>query len=145
MRKTSLGQHSKAVKAIPLVCFSVGGRRLAVKAEEVGGIWPWNQVVPVPSGTLFINAILRRGDDVLPVYDLAGRLRVSVQETSRLCLIAKCNEGPMAVCIDGDIPTLHAVPSEAMTSLSQAEPDLLGVCRIGEDDIPIYSLTRLGR
>ena len=100
MRMTSHGRSSKAAKTIPLVIFSVGGRRLAARAEEVGGIWPWTPTMPVPSGTPFVNAVMRRGDEVMPVFDLADRLRVRVEESGRLCLIAKRRDGPMAVLME---------------------------------------------
>jgi chemotaxis signal transduction protein len=56
-----------------LLVFSVGGRRIATRANDVGGIWLWTEVVSVPSGTAHINAVLRHGEDILPVFDLAGR------------------------------------------------------------------------
>ena len=39
----------RVVFASTLVLFSVGGRPLAAKVEEVGGVWPWTGAMPVPS------------------------------------------------------------------------------------------------
>lgn len=144
MRMTSPGRSSKTAKSVPLVVFSIGGRRAAARAEEVGGIWPWTATMVVPSGTLYINAIMRRGDEVMPVFDLAGRLGTRVNESSRLCLIAKRHDGAMAVCIDGAIPTLHMIDLESVRSVRGAEADVVGICRIGEEEMTLYSLRRLG-
>jgi chemotaxis signal transduction protein len=144
MQTISRGQKSKAAKTIPVVIFSVGGRRVAAKAEEVGGIWPWTQPMPVPSGTPFIHAVLRRGDEVMPVFDLAGRLGVQVNATGCLCLIAKRLDGPMAVCIDGDIPTLQVLHQESISPVKDVDADIAGSCRIGDQETPIYSLAHLG-
>ena len=37
------------------------GRRIAARASDVSGIWPWSEVVPFPSGTAHISAVLGRG------------------------------------------------------------------------------------
>jgi hypothetical protein len=87
---------------------------------------------------------MRRGNEVLPVFDLASRLQVQVKGPNLLCLIAKRQDGPMAVCIDGDIPTLQAIPLEAIRSMTQVYSDIIGTCRIGEEELPIYSMARLG-
>jgi chemotaxis signal transduction protein len=144
MRMTSPGRNSKAPKTIPLVVFSIGKRYLAARAEEVCGIWPWTHAMLVPSGTPFVNAILRHGDEVMPVFDLAARLQVQMEESSRLCLIAKRHDGPMAVCIDGEIPTLHVLAPDGIRPPTRSGPDVLGTCRVGDDEVPIYSLANLG-
>jgi chemotaxis signal transduction protein len=144
MRMISHGRSSKLAKTIPLVIFSVGRRRLAARAEEVGGIWPWTPTMPVPSGTPFVNAVMRRGDEVMPVFDLADRLRVQVEESGRLCLIAKRRDGPMAICIDGDIPTLHVLDPDGIRPAGSADADVVGTCRIGDHEVPIFSLVQLG-
>jgi chemotaxis signal transduction protein len=127
-----------------LVLFSVGGRRLAAKVEEVGGVWPWTGSIPVPSGTAFVKAVTRRGDEVLPVFDLAGRLGVAVEGASPLCLIAKRRDGPLAICIDADIPTLHAIEPDSVQPVHPGDPDAIGTCRLGADYVPVYSLAALG-
>jgi chemotaxis signal transduction protein len=131
-------------KPILLLLFSVGGRRMAARASDVGGIWPWIEVVSIPSGTPHLSAVVRHGEDILPVFDLAGRLNVQVKGESLLCLIAKRKDGPMAVCIDGDIPTLQVVSGESIRPVAWKDSDVIGTCRIEAEELPVYSLAHLG-
>ncbi len=117
---------------------------MAARANDVGGIWPWADVVSVPSGTAHISAVLRRGQDILPVFDLAGRLNVQVKGGALLCLIAKRKDGPMAVCIDSDIPTLQLVSEESIRPVAWKDSDVIGTCRIDAEELPVYSLAHLG-
>ena|SRR5581483_4528053 len=142
-RKSKVSKVTKSAKTIPLVVFSVGGRRLAAKAEEVGGIWPWTNSMLVPSGTAFVNAVLRRGDEILPVFDLAGKLNVQVEGQFPLCLIAKRYDGPIALCIDEEIPILHMLETEAIRPIFGEDPHVAAVCRIGTEELPLYSLVKL--
>ncbi|MGH7255454.1 MAG: chemotaxis protein CheW [Nitrospirales bacterium] len=124
--------------------FSVGRRRIAARAEEVGGVWPWTATIPVPSETPFIQAVMRRGQEIFPVYDLAGRLNVTVRGNAPLCVIAKRHDGTMAIRVDEDIPSLRTVVAEDLRLERAQEPDQVGVCRIDQEDVPVYSLRRLG-
>jgi chemotaxis signal transduction protein len=145
MLKTPHGPTSKpkAVKQ-SLIVFRVGGRRLAVQAEDVGGVRPWTGALPVPSRTPFIKALVRHGDEVLPVYDLAGRFRSAVTDAQPLCLVAKRRDGPMAICIDADIPTLQSVDPAAVRRTAGQDPDMTGTCQLGAEEVPVYSLKILG-
>ena len=78
------------------------------------------------------------------MYDLAGRLSRSVVGVSPLCLIAKRQDGPMAICIDDAIPSLVQVEPSQVRPHPDAYPDLVGVCQVGSEDVPVYSLTSLG-
>jgi hypothetical protein len=144
MRTISPGQNSKPAKMVPIVVFSVGGQRLAARAEEVGGIWPWTEAMPVPSGTRFVDAIMRQGEKVFPVFNLAERLRVKFQSQDRLWMIAKRFDGPMAVCIDGGTPSFEVLGADSIHYANGGESDIVGTCRIGAEELPLYSLTRLG-
>lgn len=134
----------KASQKVMLLVFSVGGRRMAAKADEVGGVWPWTEAIPVPSVTPYMTAVLRRGEDILPVFDLAGRLKVQIKSQSALCLIARRHDGPMAVCIDGEIPALQLVEEQAMRPVAWKDSDIRATCLIGTEELPIYSLAELG-
>jgi hypothetical protein len=101
-------------------------------------------VVSIPSGTPHLSAVVRHGEDILPVFDLAGRLNVQVKGESLLCLIAKRKDGPMAVCIDGDIPTLQVVSGESIRPVAWKDSDVIGTCRIEAEELPVYSLAHLG-
>lgn len=140
-RKRTIGAPKS--NSVMLLVFSVGGRRMAARASDVGGILPWAAVMPVPSRTPHINAVLRHGEDILPVFDLAGRLHVRVNG-ERLCLIAKRQDGHMAVCIDGEIPTLHSLSEDSIRSVEWKDSDVTGMCRIDKEELPVYSLARLG-
>jgi chemotaxis signal transduction protein len=105
-------QHEQVVSAKRswnVVVFSVGGKKLAARTEDVGGVAPWIDPVPVPSRTPFVGAMLKREKDVMPVYDLGTRLSREPEGDPLLCLVARHVDGPMAICIDGVIPSLHNV------------------------------------
>ncbi|MEP6887145.1 MAG: chemotaxis protein CheW [Nitrospirales bacterium] len=144
LRSRKVAQGPVKAKSIMLLVFSVGGRRMAARANDVGGIWPWTEVMSIPSGTPYVCAVLRQGEDIFPVFDLAGRLSVQVKGSALLCLIAKRKDGPMAVCIDGDIPTLQAVSEESIRPVAWKDSDVIGTCRIEAEELPVYSLARLG-
>ena len=144
LRSRKVAQGPAKPKSIMLLVFSVGGRRMAARANEVGGIWPWTEVVSIPSGTPHVSAVLRQGDDILPVFDLAGRLSVQVKGPALLCLIAKRKDGPMAVCIDGNIPALQSVSEESIRPVAWKDSDVIGTCQIEADEVPVYSLAQLG-
>ncbi len=145
MLKTPRGPISKVAAALSsLVVFAVGGRRLAARADEIGGVGPWSPALPIPSRTPFVGSVVRRGDEVLPVYDLAARLGVRVAEGASLCLVAKRRDGAMAVRIDAEIPTLHAVDPAGIRPASRQDPDMAGICMIGGEEVPVYSLAMLG-
>lgn len=145
MLKTPRGPTSKSAPVLSsLVVFTVGGRRLAARADEIGGVCPWRRAITIPSRTPFVGAVARYGDEVLPVYDLAARLGVWVAEGTPLCLIAKRRDGLMAIRIDAEIPTLHAVDPANIRSATGREPDVAGICVIGGEEVPVYSLAQLG-
>jgi chemotaxis signal transduction protein len=128
-----------------MVLFSVGGIKLAARTEDVGGISPWTQSIPVPSRTPFVHAMLKRDHDVIPVYDLATRLSRTLQGHPLLCLVARHLDGPMAICIDADVPSLETVDVVAIRPSSREDIETLGMVTIGGEDVPIVSLQRLGR
>ena len=67
-------QHAQVTKrSWNVVVFSVGGMKLAARTEDVGGVSPWTESIPVPSRTPFVQAMLKRDNHVMPVYDLASQ------------------------------------------------------------------------
>ncbi len=144
MARLTLGSKSRGKTTCLLMLFSIGNRRLAARAEEVGGIFsPSQDAVPVPSETPFVNALIRRGGEVFPVFDLAAKLQVRVRGEEPLCLIVKHRAGPMAVRIDTEMPTLHAVEQTSITPASGTDPETLGSCVVGTEEVQIYSLANL--
>ena len=128
-----------------VVVFSVGGVKLAARTEDVGGVSPWAETIPVPSQTPFVQAMLKRDNHVMPVYDLAARLSRTVQGDPLLCLVARHLDGPMAICIDADVPSLETVDAAAIRPNSRGDIETLGSVTIGENDVAIVALQRLGR
>jgi len=126
------------------VVFSVGGMKLAAKAEDVGGISAWGVDVPVPSKTPFVGSLVKRDKDVLPVYDLAARLdRQRVMESS-LCLVVRHAEGPMAICIDAEIPSLYMVEALEVQPSRRNDVETIGSFMRDGMNIDIVALRRLG-
>lgn len=128
-----------------MVLFSVGGVKLAARTEDVGGISPWTKSIPIPSRTPFVHAMLKRDKDVIPVYDLASRLSRTLQGDPLLCLVARHLDGPMAICIDADVPTLETVDVVAIRPSGSEDIETLGMVTIGGEDVAIVALKRLGR
>ncbi len=125
--------------------FSVGGVKLAARTEDVGEVSPWTNSIPVPSRTPFVQAVLKRDDGVIPVYDLAGKLNRRLQGEPLLCLVARHLDGPMAVCIDADMPSLETVDRTAIRSSVRDDIETLGMVTIAGEDVAIVALQRLGR
>jgi len=128
-----------------VVVFSVGGKKLAARTEDVGGVAPWIDPVPVPSRTPFVGAMLKREKDVMPVYDLATRLSREPEGDPLLCLVARHVDGPMAICIDGIIPSLHNVDIAQIVPSQRLDLETLGSFMDEGQEIDIVALQRLGR
>jgi chemotaxis signal transduction protein len=127
-----------------MVVFSVAGQRLAVRTDEIGGVMPWPGATAVPSDTPFIHSLVRQEKGCLPVFDLAAKLDRAMQEDERLCLIVKHVDGPIAICIDSHVPSLHMVARSAIQYRNGNDPDIAGMCVAGEEELPIINLTTLG-
>lgn len=125
--------------------FSIGGVKLAARTEDVGGVSPWTWTIPIPSRTPFVQAMLKRDNHVMPVYDLAARLNLAVQGAPLLCLVARHLDGPMAICIDAAVPSLEAVNPAAIRPNNSEDIESLGLVTIGAQDVSIVALQRLGR
>jgi hypothetical protein len=89
--------------------------------------------------------MLKRDNHVMPVYDLAARLSRTVQGDPLLCLVARQLDGPMAICIDADVPSLETVDATAIRPNDRGDIETLGSVTIGENDVAIVELQRLGR
>lgn len=127
-----------------LVVFSVAGKRLAARSEEIGGVQPWPGATPVPSDTPFVTSLVRHEDSCLPVFDLAAKFNRTVREEEPLCLIVKHVDGPLAICIDSQVPSLHVVPRSAVQYQAGLDPDMAGSCVTGDEQLPLINLATLG-
>ena len=118
---------------------------MAARTEDVGGVAPWIEPVPVPSRTPFVGAMLKREKEVMPVYDLGARLQLQPEGESLLCLVARHVDGPMAICIDSIIPSLHTVEIGQIVPSKRLDLETLGSFNNEGHDIDIIALQRLGR
>lgn len=139
------GQQPATRPSRGLLLFSVGGRQVAARMEDVAGVRPWPKMMPVPSDTPFVSALIRLENECLPVYDLAARLNRTVDPASGLCLIVKHVEGPLAVCIDSSIPSLHMADASDIREETGNEADISGTCSVGDDQVSFVRLARLGQ
>ena len=128
-----------------VVVFSVGGIKLAARTEDVEGVSPWTETIPVPSRTPFVQALMKRDNHVMPVYDLAARLNRALQGEPLLCLVVRHHDGPMAICIDADVPSLETVHATAIRPNGREDIESLGSVMIGAHEVAIVALQRLGR
>ena len=128
-----------------VMVFSIGGIKLAARTEDVGGVSPWTESIPVPSRTPFVQAMLKRENHVMPVYDLAARLSRTLIGSPLLCLVARQHDGPMAICIDADMPSLETVDATAIRSNGSEDIETHGTVTIAGNDVAIVALQRLGR
>jgi hypothetical protein len=128
-----------------MVVFSIGGVKLAARTEDVGGVSPWTATVPVPSRTPFVQAMLKRDNYVMPVYDLAARMSRTVQGDPLLCLEVRHLDGPMAICIDAVVPSLETVDRSSIRPNGREDIESLGSVTIGGNDVAIVALQQLGR
>ena len=137
-------QRKATTQSWKLVVFSVGGRKLAAKAEEVLGITKWKESAAVPSQTPFVSSVIRSDDSLLAVFDLAGLLNVSVQGRDPLCLTVKHPRGPMGIRIDGEMPVLQTLDGSSVHPCYGEVFDSFGSFTRDNDDIPIIVLAKLG-
>lgn len=138
-------QAVSAKKSWNVVVFSVGGTKLAARTEDVGGVAPWIEPIPVPSRTPFVGSMLKREKDVMPVYDLAKQLHCEPEGESLLCLVARHVDGPMAICIDSIVPSLHSVDVGQIKTSRRGDCETLGSFEDDGREIAIIALHRLGR
>lgn len=138
------GRGTTHARVQNLVVFSVAGQRLAARTEEIGGVLPWPGTTPVPSDTPFVTSLVRYEESCLPVFDLAAKFDRTVREEESLCLIVKHVDGPLAICIDSQVPSLHVVPRSEIRYQSGLDPDMAGSCVAGDEQLPLINLATLG-
>ena len=117
---------------------------MAARLEDVGGVWPWREPTLVPSRTPHVGAVLRQGDEFLPVYNLAGTLGVHLEGAAPLCLVMKTDQGPMAVCIDETVPSMHVLDAEEVEPAPEASRPQIGTCRVAGEEVSILSFRSFG-
>lgn len=73
-----------------------------------------------------------------------GEVQAFLQDGEPLCLVVKHVDGPLAICIDSQVPSLHMVARSAVQYRAGNDPDIAGTCIAGEEELPIINLTTLG-
>jgi hypothetical protein len=81
----------------------------------------------------------------MPVYDLAARLSRKLSGSPLLCLEARHLDGPMAICIDAEMPSFEIVDPTEIRSNDTGDIETLGTVTIAGNDVAIVALQRLGR
>jgi len=61
-----------------------------------------------------------------------------------LCLVAKHLDGLMAICIDGDMPSLYTIDAGALQFSTRADIETIGSFNDGDGEIPVVALQTLG-
>ena len=146
LRRQSPGGSKGATEARiqNMLVFSVAGRRLAARTDEIGGVLPWPGATAVPSDTPFVTSLVRQEEGCLPVFDLAAKLNRRMQEDESLCLVVKHVDGLLAICIDSQVPSLHMVPRSAIQYHLGDDPDIVGSCLADDEQLPLINLATLG-
>ena len=106
---------------------------------------PWTDSIPVPGRTQFVQAMLSRDNHVMPVYDLVARLSRTLRGDLLLCLVVRHLDGPMAIRIDADVPSLETVDATAIRPNGRGDIETLGSVTIDEDDVAVVALQQLCR
>ena len=144
-RQAQAGPKSNvATRMQGLVVFSVAGQRLAARTDEIDGVMPWPGAIAVSSDTPFVGALVRQDKRCLPVFDLAAKFNRVIRADESLCLIVKHIDGPLAICIDSEVPSLFMVDRSSMRYREESDPDIAGTCLVGEEELSIINLTTLG-
>jgi hypothetical protein len=68
-----------------------------------------------------------------------------VQGDPLLCLVARHLDGPMAICIDADMPSLETVDATMIRPHGKGDIETHGTVTIAGNDVAIVALQRLGR
>ncbi len=143
LKRARQDKGDKASHSRGLLLFSVGGRQLAARMEEVVGVRPWTASIPVASRTPFVSEVVRHEQVVLPVFNLAGRLHVSIEGGHPLCLIAKHPLGNMAICIDEEMPVLQPYHSINLQAYRGNDLPTEGSYVVGTEEIPLLLMSQL--
>lgn len=135
---------TQEARAWRLLAFSIGGRRFAAKTDELAGVSGWREPIAVASRTPFVSGVVRLGQTVLPIWNLAARLGLVPRGSERLWLQAKHTLGTMAICIDDEMPVIETVERIAIRPYHGQDVPAHGSFSSGTVEIPILALSLLG-
>lgn len=132
-------------RTVQLMVFSVGGKAFAVNANEVTAVVPWPTSMRVPSTTPNLNEVVRRGNQVTAVYDLAEPWSLSVDRDAALCLVVKWGSTDAVVRVDSQIPSLETAETDMISSTVDRQPGLVGMWQFQGIEIPLVSFRQMGQ
>ena len=147
MVKPQASPKPLAFDRVMVMIFMMGGQSFGVPLEEVRGVIHWPHSLMVPSKTPFVNAVVWHEKDIMPVFDLAEMLELTVDSDPPLCLLVKHEDGPLAVRIDSDLPMLQSVDrSSIMPKLSdEAVTIVTGTFELDGKSMAMVHLSTLGK
>ncbi len=135
-------QKTQTSRALNLLIFSVGGRRLAVRTDELAGVKKWTGI-SISGETRSISSVNHPDQAAPVVFDLAELLHVSVRGSSPMCVMAKHPRGILAICVDEEMPVLHSLDAAAVQPYRGEESPLVGTFESEHGRIPILSIVKL--
>ncbi len=138
-------KQAAARRTLQLLVFSVGGKGFAVNASEVTGVEPWPASMAVPSTTPYLNEVVRRGSQVMPVYDLAEPWALSVDRGTALCMVVKWGSTEAVVPVDSQIPSLETADTDMIHPAVDRQPGLIGLWQFQGIEIPVVSFLQMGQ
>lgn len=145
MLRPQASQKKSALDKKLVMIFSMGGQSFAAPMEEIGGIIYWPDGLMVPSETPFLNAVVWREKDIMPVFDLAEMLDLTIESDPPLCLLVKHEDGPLAVRIESNVPILQSVDCSSIKPPEGANPIIGGRLELDGRSMAMLYLSKLGK
>lgn len=136
-------QKPQTSRLLNLLIFAVGGRRLAVRTEELAGVKKWTGGIPVPGATPCMSSVGQPDQAMPAVFDLAKLLHASVRGSSPMWVMAKHPRGILAICVDEEMPVLHSLEAAAVQPYRGEESLFVGSFASEHGHIPILSILKL--
>jgi chemotaxis signal transduction protein len=143
LRGWNANQNKQRTRSLHLLIFSVGGRKLAVRTDELAGVRKWTEGIPVAGATPFISSVVHPDQAVPSVFDLAELLHVSVRGDAPMWVMAKHPRGILAICVDEEMPILHSLDAAAVQPYHGKEFPSIGSFSCEHGHIPILSILQL--
>ena len=125
------------------VVFSLDGSLFALSAAEVVEVSKAGEVQTFPHTSAQLEGVLLHRGAILPVWDLAGTLGVTVAVPKKFCLLARHNfvaAEPTAIPVSSEGQMLR---SEMLPPVTGAPAHVRGLLDIGERQVEVLDLEQL--
>lgn len=123
-----------------LVVFAVEGWRLALPQTSVRELIRAVAVSPLPGAPDGVNGVIDVRGEVLPVYDLAGRLGVPTREVAAADHMLICDTGARGVVVVRADRVLEIRPTDAPLRPTPAAPMVAGVMALPDGVVVLCDL-----